>query len=101
MDPRQPDVLLLCKDGETVPAHSCLLMLASEPLMPAIKMAMEESVPEGRPCKRSATSFASGCHAGEAGSIKVEDDDADAWELALQFLDVNRVQRPEVTWVSA
>lgn len=99
-DPQQPDLVLLCKDGRTVPAHSCLLMLASEPLMPAIKMAIEEASYE-RPSKRPSPGSASSSVTGAPTTCKLEDDDADAWQLALKFLDPSRVQRPDdITWVS-
>jgi hypothetical protein len=82
-DPRQPDLALICRDGEVVQTHSCMLMLASQPLVPAIKMALAEST--------VATGMA---------TCRVEQDSAEAWQLLLQFLDPNQLYRPEITWVS-
>ncbi len=35
-DPRQPDLALICRDGKVVHTYSFMLMLASQPLVPAI-----------------------------------------------------------------
>jgi hypothetical protein len=108
-DPRQHDLDLVCKDGKVVHAHSYLLMLASQPLLPAIKKALAEAAASGRsshrlagpagPCADAGTSHQREVPAGMAVCM-VQLDAAESWELLLQFLDPNRMYRPEITWVS-
>jgi hypothetical protein len=114
-DPRQPDLALVCKDDKVVHAHSYLLMLASQPLLPAIKMALAEaasgrsshrlSAPAGPCADAGTTSHRRDVPAGMA-AVMVQQDTAESWELLLQFLDPahfldpTRLYRPEITWVS-
>lgn len=120
-DPRKPDLALVCKDGQVVHAHSCLLMLASEPLLPAVKMAVGEAAaggsthssrlaaPAGPCCTEPGSGSVPGggmrssrqhaeVPAGMA-SIAVQEDRAEAWQLLLKFLDPNQLHRPEIAWV--
>ena len=79
-DPASPDLTLLCKGGEAVQVHGFLVALASSPLRPAVALATKE-------------------RAGEAPAVlKMEEDDASAWKLALPWLDPN-LPTPPVCWV--
>jgi hypothetical protein len=80
----RPDLDLLCQDGKYVQAHSCLLVLASAPLRPAILMAFKEAA------ARNA-----------APSLAVDGGSAEAWQQALGFLDPKIFSKPPVGWVSS
>lgn len=107
-DPREPDLALLCKDGKEVKARSYIVMLASQPLLPAIKMALGEAAsgrssyqlaaPAGQ-CPDAAGSQHSEIPA-DMAVCRMEEDSAEAWQLLLQFLDPNQLH-PDITWVSA
>ncbi len=128
-NPHQPDLALVCQGGKVVHARAFLLMLASDPkgpLMPAIKMAINEHAsgqanstqlaaagPSADETAASAvenagasseagpsTAAAGGSPAGLA-VLRVEQDSAKAWQQLLMLLDYPKslLVKPEVTWV--
>lgn len=95
-NPEQPDIVILCKDGVRVPAVSCLLLLTSAPLRPAIKLALQGAAGTSRDTDAEHDKRRSGS---SLPMLKMDNDDAGTWTLALQFIDPMRLERPEIDWV--
>lgn len=130
-NPHQPDLALVCQGGKVVQARAFLLMLAADPkgpLMPAIKMAINEhtsgqansnqlaaagasadaaaasAVPSsGASSAADHSAAAASTTAGTSGLavLRVEQDSAEAWQRLLLLLDYPKslLVKPEVTWV--
>lgn len=105
VDPDSPDLRLRCKDGRTVQAHSCILMMASTPLRSAIEVAINPQRKHHGPADGDgASGTGKRTAAGDSGPATVHlplpEDDADVWEMILKFLDINCADKPDIVWVS-
>lgn len=78
-------------------ALSCLLMLASAPLRPAIRLALKRTCAEARDDDAERQTKLQRIH---EAVLRVEQDEGGAWVHTLKFIDPALVERPRVHWVS-